>query len=225
MSFLAIDLSLENFIIVTGNNKEIRFSDSIRLNQNRNSILFNTLNHLQTNKIIDFKKLKTIYSTIGPGNFNGIRISISTIKAFALANKNISIAGVSSLDALARSIPNLKRNVCTVIKSSPGYLYVQWFDKFYKPITKVEVLNLEKKINIPIYNDNFIIIGNGSKIFAEKLEFKFTMHKENAITVDGLYSSIKNILKNNIFLKASPLYLKNTNIVEPALWKKSPIAK
>ena len=224
MSFLAIDLSLENFVIVTGNNKEISFSDSIKLNQNRNSILFNTLNHLQNNKILDFEKLKNIYSTIGPGNFNGIRISISTIKAFALVNKNISIAGVSSLDALARSIPNLKMNVCTVIKSSPGHLYVQWFDKFYKPITKVEVLNIEKQISLPIHKDNFILVGNGRKIFAEKLEYKFTM-RNNSITVDGLYSSIENMLKNNISLKASPLYFKNTNIVEPALWKKSPIAK
>tara|TARA_B100000686_G_scaffold78896_1_gene85043 strand:- start:27546 stop:28223 length:678 start_codon:yes stop_codon:yes gene_type:complete len=225
LSFLAIDLSLDNFVVIIGNAKEISFSKTIELNHNRNRILFDTLCYLQAKKILNFKKLQTVYSTIGPGNFNGIRMSISTIKAFSLAHNDINIAGVSSLDALSRSTPNLKKNICTAIKSSPGYLYVQWFDKFYRPITKIEVLNIEKKIKLPIYYENFIVVGDGSEILAEKLKYKFVMYKRNLITADGLYGSIKNILKNRTYLKASPLYLKNTNIIKPSLWKTSPVAK
>lgn len=225
MSFLAIDLSLDNFVVVIGSAKEISFSKTIKLNQNKNRILFSTLSRLQAKKILNFKKLQTIYSTIGPGNFNGIRMSISTIKAFAIAHKNINISGVSSLEALSRSIPNLKKNICAAIKSSPGYLYIQWFDKFYRPITKIEVLDIKKNIKLPIACENFIIVGNGGEILAEKLEYKFVMYKKNLITVDGLYGSIKNIIKNSAYLKASPLYLNNTNIIKPSLWKTPPVVK
>ena len=222
---MAIDLSLDKLLIITGNDKGINFSKSIKLTQDRNGILFKTLINMTNENFLDLKKFKIIYSTIGPGNSNGIRIAISTIKAFALANKNINIAGISSLDALSRSIPNLKMNVCVAIKSSPGYLYVQWFDKFYKPISKIEILNIEEKINLPIHNEKFLLIGNGSEILAKKLEVKFSIYRCNSITAEGIYSSIRNMLLNNINLKASPIYFKNTTIVEPSLWKKFPIVK
>ena len=68
-------------------------------------------------------------------------------------------------------------------------------------------------------------MGNGGEILAEKLEYKFVMYKKNLITVDGLYGSIKNIIKNSAYLKASPLYLNNTNIIKPSLWKTPPVVK
>ncbi len=223
MNFLAIDISLDNFNLLIGNEKSIIFSKTAKINKDRSQILFDTLNYIQNEKIFEYNKLGIIYSTIGPGNFNGIRISISTIKAFKLVYQKLNISGVSSLDALIRSKSKSNLNTCVAIKSSPGYLYTQCYDKFFKPLNNVEVLCLENEIKLPISKNSFRIIGNGSEDLAEKLDCKVTRHNNNIITIEGLYDSIISMINNNNYIDPTPLYLRNTNIVKPAKWKKAPI--
>lgn len=224
MNFLAIDISLDNFNLLIGNEKSIIFSKTAKINKDRSQILFDTLNYIQNEKIFEYNKLGIIYSTIGPGNFNGIRISISTIKAFKLVYQKLNISGVSSLDALIRSKSKSDLNTCVAIKSSPGYLYTQCYDKFFKPLNNVEVLCLENEIKLPISKNSFRLIGNGSEDLAEKLDCKVTRHNNNnIITIEGLYDSIISMINNNNYIDPTPLYLRNTNIVKPAKWKKAPI--
>lgn len=223
MNFLAIDISLDNFNLLIGNEKSIIFSKTAKINKDRSQILFDTLNYIQNEKIFEYNKLGIIYSTIGPGNFNGIRISISTIKAFKLVYQKLNISGVSSLDALIRSKSKSDLNTCVAIKSSPGYLYTQCYDKFFKPLNNVEVLCLEDEIKLPISKNSFRLIGNGSEDLAEKLDCKVTRHNNNIITIEGLYDSIISMIINNNYIDPTPLYLRNTNIVKPAKWKKAPI--
>ena len=223
MNFLAIDISLDNFNLLIGNKKSIIFSKTAKINKDRSQILFDTLNYIQNEKIFEYNKLGIIFSTIGPGNFNGIRISISTIKAFKLVYQKLNISGVSSLDALIRSKSKSDLNTCVAIKSSPGYLYTQCYDKFFKPLNNVEVLCLEDEIKLPISKNSFRLIGNGSEDLAEKLDCKVTRHNNNIITIEGLYDSINSMINNNNYIDPTPLYLRNTNIVKPAKWKKAPI--
>jgi len=223
LNFLAIDISLDNFNLLIGNEKSIIFSKTAKINKDRSQILFDTLNYIQNEKIFEYNKLGIIYSTIGPGNFNGIRISISTIKAFKLVYQKLNISGVSSLDALIRSKSKSDLNTCVAIKSSPGYLYTQCYDKFFKPLNNVEVLCLENEIKLPISKNSFRLIGNGSEDLAEKLDCKVTRHNNNIITIEGLYDSIISMINNNNYIDPTPLYLRNTNIVKPAKWKKAPI--
>ena len=223
MNFLAIDISLDNFNLLIGNKKSIIFSKTAKINKDRSQILFDTLNYIQNEKIFEYNKLGIIFSTIGPGNFNGIRISISTIKAFKLVYQKLNISGVSSLDALIRSKSKSDLNTCVAIKSSPGYLYTQCYDKFFKPLNNVEVLCLENEIKLPISKNSFRLIGNGSEDLAEKLDCKVTRHNNNIITIEGLYDSIISMINNNNYIDPTPLYLRNTNIVKPAKWKKAPI--
>ena len=223
MNFLAIDISLDNFNLLIGNEKSIIFSKTAKINKDRSQILFDTLNYIQNEKIFEYNKLGIIYSTIGPGNFNGIRISISAIKAFKLVYQKLNISGVSSIDALIRSKSKSNLNTCVAIKSSPGYLYTQCYDKFFKPLNNVEVLCLENEIKLPISKNSFRLIGNGSEDLAEKLDCKVTRHNNNIITIEGLYDSINSMINNSNYIDPTPLYLRNTNIVKPAKWKKAPI--
>ena len=223
MNFLAIDISLDNFNLLIGNKKSIIFSKTAKINKDRSQILFDTLNYIQNEKIFEYNKLGIIYSTIGPGNFNGIRISISAIKAFKLVYQKLNISGVSSLDALIRSKSKSNLNTCVAIKSSPGYLYTQCYDKFFKPLNNVEVLCLENEIKLPISKNSFRLIGNGSEDLAEKLDCKVTRHNNNIISIEGLYESINNMINNSNYIDPTPLYLRNTNIVKPVKWKKAPI--
>ena len=91
MSFIAIDISLDNFNLLIGNKSKIIFSKTEKVYKDRSNILFETLHYIQNEKIFDFKNIEKIYSTIGPGNYNGIRISISAIKAFKLVYQKLNI--------------------------------------------------------------------------------------------------------------------------------------
>ena len=222
MIFLAIDLSLDNFNIIVGNKENIIYSQSIKLFKNRDKILFDTLNIIKDSKILDFKNLNAIYATIGPGNFNGVRIAISTIKAFALVNKNIKISGISSFDALVRS-HKISSNVCVAVKSSPGFVYAQWFDLQFKYLSDIEVYNLENEYKLPVERTNLAFLGNGSEILADKFDCKGLVINKNLITTKGLFSAVNNLINNKLYTDATPIYLKNTNIADPSTWKRSPI--
>ena len=222
MSFIAIDISLDNFNLLIGNKSKIIFSKTEKVYKDRSNILFETLHYIQNEKIFDFKNIEKIYSTIGPGNYNGIRISISTIKALNLVYKKLDISGISSLDALIRSQAVSDKNSCAVIKSSPGYLYTQWYDKFLNPISNIEILSLENKIKLPVEKTSFRLIGNGSEELAMKLNYKISINNNNIITPKGLWHSVNNLINNNTNINPEPLYLRSDNIVKPSFWKKAP---
>jgi tRNA threonylcarbamoyladenosine biosynthesis protein TsaB len=59
---------------------------------------------------------------IGPGSFTGLRIGVSTIKAFCHA-LNKKCVGVNTLDALAQNLFGEKRIVCPIIDARRGEVY------------------------------------------------------------------------------------------------------
>ena len=109
---------------------------------------------------------------------------------------------------MIRSKSKSDLNTCVAIKSSPGYLYTQWYDKFFNPINNVEVLCLENKIKLPISKNSFRLIGNGSEDLAEKLDCKITRHNNNIITIEGLYDSINNLINNNNYIDPDTIIFK-----------------
>lgn len=65
----------------------------------------------------------------GPGSFTGIRIGISLIKGLAFGKHKICV-GVSTLEAMARSIQSLCRDalICPVMDARRGQLYTAVFE-------------------------------------------------------------------------------------------------
>lgn len=60
--------------------------------------------------------------TIGPGTFTGLRIGISSVKGMAAATEK-PVAGISSLEALARQIPDTPYTVCPILDARRGEVY------------------------------------------------------------------------------------------------------
>ena len=96
MKFLALDISLNDLIIVYGDYKNLYYKTSIPLIRDRAGLMFNQLVQMINELKIDLASLDTLFSSVGPGNFNGIRISLSLVKGLAISN-NTKLAGLSSL--------------------------------------------------------------------------------------------------------------------------------
>jgi len=223
LKFIALDLSLGHLIMVYGDRNNLYYQKCIPLPKDRAGILFTNLEKMISELKIDLESIDILFSTVGPGNFNGIRISLSLIKGLAIS-KNIKIAGLSSLELMSRSFVNKnQQNICTIIKASPGFYYLQIFDEFYRSVEEAKLININEKIKFPFLDSQLIIVGNDSKNIAKTIKYKGNYLNLSSSTPEGLYLLVKDTIKNNNYLDANPKYLREVNAVEPSLWKRKPI--
>lgn len=159
----------------------------------------------------------------GPGSFTGIRIGISTIKAFGDVT-NIPAIGISSLMNLAYT-SNFDGYICSLIDAKNNNVYyglfehsdgkyIQIGDYLSEDITCVtEIL---KNCNKPIF-----FVGNGSIVYKDMLESSL---KENAIiNNENQYTDITSVslAKLAYYLFSSGEYLHDSYALSPLYLKKS----
>ena len=223
MKFIALDLSLSHLIMIYGDLNNLYYQKCLPLSKDRAGILFTNLEKMISELKIDLESIDMLFSTVGPGNFNGIRISLSLIKGLAIA-KNIKIAGLSSLELMSRSFVNKnQQNICTIIKASPDFYYLEIFDEFYRSVEEAKLININEKIKFPFLDSQLIIVGNDSKNIAKTIKYKGNYLNLSSSTPEGLYLLVKDTIKNNNYLDANPKYLREVNAVKPSLWKRKPI--
>jgi tRNA threonylcarbamoyl adenosine modification protein YeaZ len=157
----------------------------------------------------------------GPGSFTGIRIGISTVKAFADV-KNIPIIGVTSLEALCY---NINRNglIASIIDAK--------HDNVYFGLFKFENNNLvavETQISCPITsaieilkkhsNEEITLVGDGTiehhnLLQTELTNIKFAQDAENLQTSISIGLAALSKYNNSNYsptYSVSPIYLKKS---------------
>ena len=223
MKFIALDLSLGHLIMVYGDRNNLYYQKCIPLPKDRAGILFTNLEKMISESKIDLDSIDMLFSTVGPGNFNGIRISLSLIKGLAIA-KNTKIAGLSSLELMSRSFINKnQKNICTIIKASPDFYYLEIFDNTYSSIEEAKLININEKIKFPFLDSKMIIVGNDAENIAKVIKYRGNSISLTSSTAEGLYLLVKDKITKNNYIEANPKYLREANAVKPSLWKRKPI--
>lgn len=143
---------------------------------------------------------------IGPGSFTGIRIGVSTIKAF-MDVTNKKALGITSLENLAYNI-DTEDLVCALIDAKNENVYYGFFKNEngkYSPIYDLNFDNINKVIEIAKnINKKIFFVGNGSIAYKDMIESKL----ENIVMVDDEKNKLN---ARNIALVA---YLKRDDAVD-----------
>ena len=126
---------------------------------------------------LNLKDIDYLACCIGPGSFTGIRIGIATVKAFS-DSLNMPIIPVTSLESLAYNV-DFNGYVVPIIDAKNQNIYCEMFSaedgRFInksEPLA-IDIDSIKEKIKLN-ENKNICFVGDGSKIYEDKLRNIFS---------------------------------------------------
>ena len=193
MKYLAFDTSATRLTVAVGGNEKV-----VKANEecfHSHSVVLmpeieNCLNEAKTS----LEEIDVFACSIGPGSFTGIRIGVSTAKAFAYALSK-KVLGVTSFESLAYNIVE-KQKKLTVIDARHDNFYTCGFDENNAVIvepcfkTKQEIIDLYPDFlvvsDVEIEGVNHVK-GNMADGFVKAVEAKLSLASEDRECVVPLY--------------------------------------
>ena len=171
MKILGIETSSKVCAVALSENDKI-IKEKILEDENTHSVkLMPLVDELLKETKTELKDIDLFSCDKGPGSFTGIRIGISTVKAFLDAT-NKKAVGVSSLEILAYNSTN-DGIICSIIDARNNNVYCGFFerkDNIIKQIGKLKfdtienILEESKKMKSKI-----TFIGDASKSYKEQI--------------------------------------------------------
>tara|TARA_B110001454_G_scaffold197059_1_gene200300 strand:+ start:997 stop:1602 length:606 start_codon:yes stop_codon:yes gene_type:complete len=158
MNFLSIDCSTNLFsLFIKTKNKT--FSKNLQSDKsNIDSLMKNILDFLKENNL-DFKNISSIFVNQGPGNFSGLRGSLSIAKGICLS-KNLDLFGYNTFLWACAEFLNKEEDICSIIKFREKY-YLKRFDKSLNTVLKAQEITKDKIIEN--YDKEFKVIPTNIK--------------------------------------------------------------
>lgn len=160
----------------------------------------------------------------GPGSFTGVRIGVSTVKAFHDVT-DIPIASVSSLESLAyNTIQDTPSIVCSILDAKNDNVYYGIFEKkenTFVPLEELGAKNINDMIStLEAYHSSpILLVGDGAKkhlslltqVFSNATLAEDIKHKQSAISIGiaGFYHYKKGDFSTDSNA-ISPLYLRKS---------------
>lgn len=174
---------------------------------------------------INIKNIDAYAVARGPGNFTGIRIGISVIKALSYAMQKPAL-GVSSLDGIAFQFLYSSNNVCAMIDARRKEVYCAFY-KFKEGclISKTNEMLLSPEKAVQMAQSKTLFAGSGSKVYEDTIRKKadnpviansFMNHVRAKALVLSLYSNhFEKDNDINTYVKLS-----KDNLLEPSYIRK-----
>lgn len=142
MKYLAIDTSGSYLTVIAcdGKKTSVKYEENCALNHS--VALMGEVENALAEVGLTAKDIDVFACSVGAGSFTGIRIGVSTVKAFAYA-LNKKVLGVTSFESLAYSIEERVKKL-TLICARHGNYYAAGFDEDNAMILPPKFLSVEQ---------------------------------------------------------------------------------
>ena len=178
MKILAIDTSSKVCSISILEDKDIILEKHINNEITHSQKLMPLIDDTLKDCKLQLKDFDLFSCCIGPGSFTGVRIGVSTIKAFCDVT-NIPVVGASSLESLAYNTLNSNIYdktdiVCSLIDAKNDNVYCGIFKREFDSFTQLEPLcakNINEIIDVlkKYKNTSILFVGDGA------INYKYTI--------------------------------------------------
>jgi len=122
MKILAVDTATKSCSVAIVDKESLLAEMTVVNEQTHTKHLLEMISLVIKHSGLNLSDLNGYAVTRGPGSFTGLRIGISSVKGFAAAQGK-PIAGVSSLDALARQVSFSPHLICSIIDARRDEVY------------------------------------------------------------------------------------------------------
>lgn len=226
MKILSINTSSKICSVAILEDKDLIMQKDIEDEKTHSQKLMPIIDSILKDCNLKLKDINLFACSIGPGSFTGVRIGVSTIKAFCDVT-NIPATGVSSLEGLAYNTCNTNLSntdiICSLIDAKNNNVYCGLFkyeNGIYSQLGNLYAKSINEILDIlNNYSSNHILfVGNGSIVHKYTILQKFSnvTFVEDKLNNESAYSIGK--CAYNKYLKG--LY-GNSNTISPLYLKKS----
>ena len=211
MLIAAIDNSLDLLNIAVADDEKILSERNIKSSQTTSEIIVTALTDTLTDVGRNITDINSIFVTLGPGSFTGIRVSLAFCKGLSSA-RNIPLVGVSTLDVLAQSLSHMDGHfICPIIDAKKSEVFLSLYYASKGELKKLTDYCATKPETVPgIIQKPCICFGTGIKVCEPFLneEKGITIEKDTyqTVTADALIKTGLKITKNSIGYYTKPIY-------------------
>lgn len=152
---------LDDNMVIGKYDKEMDFGQA--------EILVPQIEELLNKNNLTFSQIGLMGVCIGPGSFTGVRSSLAAARAFALANPQMAITGISAFEAYMHSldITELSHLNAVIIETKREDFYFQLFNGKAEKLTDAAAMSYEQIID-KLKGQTVTLIGNGVERFLDK---------------------------------------------------------
>ncbi len=205
---LAFDSALGGCVVAVVNGDRVH-SASLETEREQAAKLMPMVQELVSQAGVEFSNIGLIVTSVGPGSFTGLRISLSAARALGLA-LNVPVQGVSTFEAMARSVVKEAEPCLVVLETKREDFYVQAFDADKNPEGEAACLSLEVVREIAA-TGRYILCGDGLERLGIKAPFSrmAKMFDPDILAHAGLSLFLKNGGRAE---RPEPVYLRGADV-------------
>jgi tRNA threonylcarbamoyl adenosine modification protein YeaZ len=211
MLIVAIDNSLDLLNIAVADDEKILAERNIINSEIPSEIIATALSGTLADADRNIADIKTIFVTLGPGSFTGIRVALAFCKGISSA-KNIPLIGVPTLDVLAQSLSHMDGYfLCPIIDAKKSEVFISLYHASKGELKKlIDDRAVKPERVTDIIQKPCICFGTGISACEPFLHgtegIKIEENAYKAVTADALIKTGIDTMKNSMKYNAKLIY-------------------
>ena len=210
MLIVAIDNSLDLLNVIVADDEKILAERNINSLQTPSEIIATTLSGVLADADRSIVDIKSVFVTLGPGSFTGIRVSLAFCKGIS-STKNIPLIGVPTLDVLAQLLSHRDGYfICPIIDAKKSEVFLSLYYASKEGLKRLTDYRAIKPETIPeIVQKPCICFGTGITVcepFLNKTEGVTIEKDAYQITAGAFIKTGIAIMKNAIQYDTKLIY-------------------